>query len=237
MAYPFSTKMSMQDEDYDDVKIPRLQNSNTTAATDQFTSDMQALHQRYASIHQLWALWYAERDREENATAQLYAATTYTSDPQTWDAAEKILRALILQHGIYWVEPVNRLATLYYLQGKYQQSIDLCKVILYVKPWHFGALSGMVGLYIQMNDMAQAKKWAERRLPSYVPDHIQGSKNSNQRRVGWVRTAVADAKLSLRNAEQQLQSSFGKNDPLQSTRNELDRKDDAALDEDATSWQ
>ena len=194
------------------------------------------IHNDDETVHQLWLLWYTERDTQENATAELYAATTFLHDPNTWDMAEQILRQLVLQHGIYWVEPLNRLATLYYLQGKYQQSIDLCNVILYVKPWHVGALSGMVGLYIQTNDMTQAKKWSEKRLPSYVPDHIQGSKNSNQRRVEWVKKAVTDAKLSLYNAEQQLQSSFGKKDPPQSTPSE---RNDAIpiLDVDATSWQ
>jgi hypothetical protein len=121
------------------------------------------------TVHQLWLLWFTERGNQGNATKQLYDATTYSNDPNTWDKAEAILRDLILHHGIYWVEPMNRLATLYYLQGKYQQSIDLCKVVLHVKPWHFGALSGMVGLYIQTNDLQQAKVWSEKRLPSSVP--------------------------------------------------------------------
>jgi hypothetical protein len=180
------------------------------------------------TVHQLWSLWYTERDHcsKGNATAQLYAAATYSNDPNTWDIAEQVLRQLILQHGIYWVEPLNRLATLYYLQGKYQQSIDLCNVILYVKPWHFGALSGMVGLYIQLNHMAMAKKWSEQRLPSYVPDRIQGSQNSNQRRVEWVRKAVSDARLSFEKAEQQLQLSFGSEDMR-----------DPMFDVNTTSWQ
>ena len=188
------------------------------------------------TVDQLWSLWYTERDSQENATAKLYMATSYSNDPNTWEKAEQILRQLILQHGIYWVEPVNRLATLYYLQGRYQQSIDLCTVILHIKPWHFGALSGMVGLYIQMNDMTQAKKWAEKRLPTYVPDHIQGIQN--QRRAEWVRRAVIDAKLSLHTAEQQLQLSFGRNDPLKSTRYD-DPSDNTmpTMDVDATSWQ
>ena len=206
---------------------------------------------------QLWSLWYTERDSHENATTLLYTATTYTNDPTTWKIAEQMLRQLILQHGIYWVEPMNRLATLYYLQGKYQSSMDLCRVILHIKPWHFGALSGMVGLYIQMNDMTQAKKWSEKRLPSYVPEFIDGKRNSNQRRVEWVNNAVAQAKLALYNAEQILKLSFGDNDdenivvrsPPPTTRHHDDdddenkpRRDDDAviiptLDTDTSSWQ
>ncbi len=190
------------------------------------------------TVDQLWSLWYAERDNEDNATEQLYAATLYSNDPNTWDQAEQIMLQLILEHGIYWVEPVNRLATLYYLQGKYQQSIDLCQVILHVKPWHIGALSGMVGLYIQMNDMAQAKKWSEKRLPSYVPEFIKGSKNSNQRRAEWVKNAVTEAKLSLHNAEQHLQISFGKSDPRQLGRYDNPTDDTVpTLDADTASWQ
>lgn len=182
------------------------------------------IHNDDETVDQLWSLWYAERDCHENATIQLYAATTYSNDPNTWKKAEQILRQLILQHGIYWVEPMNRLATLYYLQGKYLQSIDLCNVILHVKPWHFGALSGMVGLYIQMNDMTQAKKWSEKRLPSF----IEGSRNSNQRRAEWVRNAVAEAKLALYDAEQKLKLSFGDTDV---------RPPIPTLDANTTSWQ
>jgi tetratricopeptide (TPR) repeat protein len=183
------------------------------------------------TIHQLWSLWYCERGNV-TATKLLYDATTYSNDPNTWNEAEHILRTLILQYGIYWVEPVNRLATLYYIQGKYKQSIDLCTILLSIKPWHFGALSGMVGLYIQRNDVAQAKIWSEKRLPSYVPESVK-SRNSNQRRIKWVTQAVSDAKQSLNDAEQQLQYSFGKTDPVHLD----DRRDDIPIDVDTASWQ
>jgi hypothetical protein len=174
----------------------------------------------------LWSLWYSERGRQ--AAQRLNDATVLSNNPRTWKEAEAILRALILEYGIYWVEPLNRLATLFYIQGKYQQSIDLCLIILYVKPWHFGALSGIVALYGQVNNVEQARVWAQRRLPTFLP--ISNPQN-NPRRKEWIQMAVQNAKESLRDAEDRLRRSFGERDAEQS------RDPIAKDDSDSESWQ
>lgn len=45
-----------------------------------------------------------------------------------------------------------RLATLYYLQGKFKESIAMCELVLDVKPWHFGCLSGITLCYAELGD-------------------------------------------------------------------------------------
>jgi hypothetical protein len=161
-------------------------------------------------LDHLWSLWYSERGRK--AAQRLNDATLLSNSPSTWKEAESILRGLISEYGIYWVEPVNRLATLFYIQEKYQQSIDLCHIILYVKPWHFGALSGIVALYGQVNNAEQARIWSERRLPTFLPISNQ---HNNPRRKEWVQNAVSQAQESLREAEDRLRQSFGARDAKQ----------------------
>ncbi|EEC50652.1 predicted protein, partial [Phaeodactylum tricornutum CCAP 1055/1] len=92
------------------------------------------------SVSNLWTLWYQERGVK--AAAQLGEAEVLTGNPRGWIKAEAILRELISEYGVYWTEPVNRLATLYYIQGRLEEAEVLCKIVLQLKPWHFGALSG-----------------------------------------------------------------------------------------------
>ena len=51
-------------------------------------------------------------------------------DQRQWGEAEQVLRDLIEENGIHWVEPVNRLATLLYMQGRLEESKHLCEVVL-----------------------------------------------------------------------------------------------------------
>jgi len=61
-----------------------------------------------------------------------------------------------------------------------------------VKPWHFGALSGIVLVCTALNDATGARLWAERRLPPLIPEHTSGD-----RRVKWITRALNDAAGNL----------------------------------------
>jgi hypothetical protein len=87
---------------------------------------------------------------------------------------------------------MNKLATLYYMTGQHQKSKELCLLVLQVKPWHFGALSGIVLVCTAMKDVTGARFWADRRLPPMVPIHTSGDRRSQ-----WVQRAVQDAKERL----------------------------------------
>lgn len=173
-------------------------------------------------LSDLWTLWFQERGAE--AAAHLVRADQLFSHPRTWDQAEGVLRDLIAKYGVHWAEPVNRLATLYYMQGKLKESASLCQTVLAIKPWHFGALSGIVFVFGGMHDADEARHWAVRRLPTFAPI------GSNKRREQWVEMAVRKAEDSLEAAERRLQHSFGGKDGHivdGSIRyyNELDEKD------------
>lgn len=163
---------------------------------------------------ELWTLWYSERGA--TAKKKLEVADSLMGNPQAWKITEKVLREIIDEYGIYFVEPLNRLATLYFLQSKFEESYKLCLVILKVKPWHFGALSGIVQVCIGMGDRDGARDWAIKRLPnivagdSFPPFATDGPQNP--RRKEWVDEQVAFAEKQLKNIERETKRSFGKPD-------------------------
>lgn len=157
------------------------------------------------SVSDLWTLWFSERGSA--AAQRLVKADECINDgPSSWQKAEDILQELVQEHGVYWAEPVNRLATLYYMQGKLDQAETLCKVVLAVKPWHFGALSNIVMIYAAQTDSEKARLWASSRLPTFAPT------GANRRRAAWSEKAVESARQSLANAEKRVQELFGEAD-------------------------
>lgn len=142
------------------------------------------------ALSDLWALWFAERGA--GAAADLLSAEELAGrGPNKWPEAEKRLRQIIEEHGVYWAEPVNRLATLLYQQGRLEESKALCEVVLSIKPWHFGALSGIVMVCASLGDTVNARIWADRRLPPLQP------KGDNERREVWVKRATTEARKSV----------------------------------------
>jgi hypothetical protein len=141
------------------------------------------------AIPSLWKLWSMEKG-PPNAVL-LLQAEQYMSTGE-FELAQQLLQSLIQTHGIHWAEPMNKLATLYYMTGQHQKSKELCLLVLQVKPWHFGALSGIVLVCTAMKDVTGARFWADRRLPPMVPIHTSGDRRSQ-----WVQRAVQDAKERL----------------------------------------
>jgi hypothetical protein len=101
-------------------------------------------------------------------------------------------------------------------------SYKLCQAILKVKPWHFGALSGIVQVCIGLGDRNAARLWAEKRLPTTIagtsfppfaatPGDDDDDGPVNPRREEWVERAVVNAKEFLKKAERDTKECyFGK---------------------------
>jgi hypothetical protein len=156
-------------------------------------------------VSELWSLWLHERGPQA-ASKLLKTEELVAQGPEKWDTAEAMLKALVREYGASWAEPVNRLATLYFLQRKFRLAELLCLAVLAVKPWHVGALSGMVLVYEGLHDPESAAMWAARRLPPY------SSSGSNKRRAAWVEQAVNAAGRSLLDAERRVTLAFGRPD-------------------------
>lgn len=154
------------------------------------------------SVEDIFTLWSNEKGPD--SARKLVQAEKLTSDGSDgWKQAENILKGLIVEHGVYFVEPVHRLATLYYMQGRLEEAETLCKIVLRVKPWHFGALSGIVMVYGALSDSHKARLWAASRLPTYAPN------GANKRRTAWVEMAVQSATEALELAEDRVHELFG----------------------------
>ena len=153
-------------------------------------------------LSDLWNLWFAERGPKA-ARLLRQADDLINNGKEGWGEAEQILRALIEVHGVYFTEPLNRLATLYLLQGKLSEALTLNQMVLAVKPWHIGALSHIVMVYAGMGEHFMARQWATFRLPNV---------NMIRRRNRWVEKSVVDATAMLHLSEEHLSNSFGEPD-------------------------
>ena len=57
-----------------------------------------------------------------------------------------------------WAEPINKIATIKFLQGDFIDSINDIKSTLKLEPRHFGAISGLVQINIILKEYKQALK-------------------------------------------------------------------------------
>ncbi|KAG7356844.1 hypothetical protein IV203_001531 [Nitzschia inconspicua] len=201
----------------------------------------------------LWDLWYSERGPVFKD--RLTKTDSLLANPNTWKQCEKQLLELIndppsssdeSRPGVYFVEAINRMATLYFLQGRLKDSYALCRLVIYLKPWHFGALSGIVQVSIGLGNRNEARFWAERRLPtllagtSFPPFSVDiGSENvpRNPRRKEWCRIALENASMLLAQAEVNTGKQFGKPEDyyVRKGLNQTSRSMDP--DEDEEAWQ
>ena len=229
----------------DDSSLPSLP-PLSTIERDRRQAEIQLLKQLQhvsagdEAMKNLWDLWYSERGGL--ALARLQQADQLMGDPTSWQDCETSLLQLINEYGIYFVEPINRLATLYYLQGKHEDSYQLCRLILLkLKPWHVGALAGMVQICINRGDRDEARFWAKKRLPSSVagssfPPFLDASNGpQNPRRAEWIEKMVEEAKRMLVKAERTTKQQFGEPETYYATgtASETDWEDEF----DSEAWQ
>lgn len=170
---------------------------------------LESLEDGNGAVDRLWELWYHERG--PGPAAELAATDMLVArGPGSFDVAEDMLRKLIRREGIYWTEAVNRLATLLFLQRKFQESKEACEAVLRVKPWHFGALSGIVMVCQGINDMEGVVGWAGQRMPPLQAElsPVMGDGVVRETRSEWVERMVEEARKRLRIAERDVQESF-----------------------------
>ena len=99
-----------------------------------------------------------------------------------------------------WIEPANRLATLLFLMGRYQESKLWCERILAAKPWHIGALSGIVMVCANMGDVEGVTKYSKLILPQRTTN-VPTSEWIGARSE-WVRRNVQLAEANLSHLEE-----------------------------------
>jgi len=195
------------------------------------------------AITELWDHWYSERGSATKL--RLEQTGGMFLDRSKWKECEGALIDLVEEYGVYFVEPVNLLATLYFIQKRYERSFKLCEIILSIKPHHVGALSGIVEVAVCRGDAAAVRYWAEKRLPKGVPTAgtAPGDASAmeergipeNPRRAEWVERAVATAKEKLDQAERRTQEKFFGEAELYYDNSA--NKDNRLDDENEDAWQ
>jgi hypothetical protein len=108
----------------------------------------------------LWQHWFSEEG--EAAAKVLHAGD-----------GDALALSELMDKYPDWAEPVNRLATLRYMEGNFAESVQLCLRVLRQKPWHFGASSGIVMCYTQLGDATEASRWSSEAMPPLGPQRSE----------------------------------------------------------------
>jgi tetratricopeptide (TPR) repeat protein len=107
---------------------------------------------REAASRELWRLWFHQKGAY--GLEALERAQTLLQAGQV-DQAEVVLNELI-QDQPDFAEAWNRRAVLYYLQGRYRQSLSDCQQVVTLNPIHFGAIHGMGLCYAALGEYLPA---------------------------------------------------------------------------------
>jgi len=108
----------------------------------------------------LWLLWTRSGDAAIDA---LMAQATEAMQSGRHADAIRILDQVVKSKPDF-AEGWNRRATVHFLAGDLQKSIADCDEVLKRNAGHFGALSGLGQIYLQLEDEATALKWFRRAL-------------------------------------------------------------------------
>jgi tetratricopeptide (TPR) repeat protein len=108
----------------------------------------------------LWLLWSRSGDAEVD---RLMARGTEEMQAGRYAEAALVFTGII-ETKPEFAEAWNRRATVYYLAGEYRKSIADCDEVLKRNPGHFGALSGLGQIYLQLEDYEKALAWFRRAL-------------------------------------------------------------------------
>ena len=108
----------------------------------------------------LWLLWTRSGDAEIDG---LMARATEEMQASRYAQAIALLDQVV-QKKPQFAEGWNRRATVHYLAGDLRKSIADCDQVLKRNPLHFGALSGLGQIHLQLDDEESALRWFRRAL-------------------------------------------------------------------------
>mgnify|MGYP001345095108 FL=1 len=131
-----------------DQKDDRLENLFITLSS---SSDKQVIR---STENQIWEIWFAHPNSDVERLMQI-GVQRMNNNRQS--EAMVIFNQLVENFPNY-AEAWNRRATLHYIVGNFQESIDDIERVLSLEPRHFGALSGLGLVYLQLDELSKAKQ-------------------------------------------------------------------------------
>lgn len=111
-------------------------------------------------VAMIWGLWTTAEDAEIDRLMIMGVGAMNTG---RFTKALDVFNAII-DTDPEFAEGWNKRATLFYLMGRYEDSIVDVERTLALEPRHFGALSGMGMIYSALEDEKAALGWFERAL-------------------------------------------------------------------------
>ena len=134
---------------------------------------LEALHDEDAGVRALaeqavWRVW--TRSGDPDVDALMKSGMRYMEAGQLGAAVDAFTQVIERQPD--FAEGWNKRATVYFLIGDYDQSLEDCDETLKRNPNHFGALSGCGAIYAQRDELDRAAEYFERALE--VNRNLQG---------------------------------------------------------------
>ncbi len=136
-------------------KIPKPPPRDRTRGIEFLLGALKVAPTKEAARHvegRIWALW----SRTTSDTTQVLMTRAKTAaDAKNYDLAVKLLDNVIKLKPDY-VEALNRRATIFYVQNRYQESLADIREVLTREPRHFAALAGLGMIMQELGDDARA---------------------------------------------------------------------------------
>jgi len=112
---------------------------------------------------QIWAIWHETSDKAAASFLQTGIDAMRRGDrPTALEAFDQVVTI-----APDFAEGWNRRATVHYLVGNFEQSLDDIATTLDLEPRHFGALSGRGLVYLDLDDLERALVSFEAALAVY----------------------------------------------------------------------
>jgi tetratricopeptide (TPR) repeat protein len=115
---------------------------------------------RALAEHSVWQVWSRSGDAETDHLLQIGIEQMGRRDGS---AAAQTFSAVI-QRRPDFAEGWNKRATVYFLMGDYQKSLQDCDEVMKRNPSHFGALAGYGQIYLQLDQPERALQYFRRAL-------------------------------------------------------------------------
>jgi tetratricopeptide (TPR) repeat protein len=110
--------------------------------------------------HSIWQVWSRSGDREADHLFQIgVEQMSHGNGP----AAVQTF-TLVIQRRPDFAEAWNKRATVYFLMGEYQKSLQDCHEVMNRNPSHFGALAGYGQIYLRLDEPERALDYFRRAL-------------------------------------------------------------------------
>ena len=123
----------------------------------------------------VWTLWMRSGDPEVDSL--LKSGVQRMEDGEMNQAVEAFTR--ITERKPDFAEGWNKRATVYYLMGRFDQSLQDCDEVIKRNPQHFGALSGYGMIYLRLGKLENALGYFERALE--INPNLKGVEESIER--------------------------------------------------------